>query len=104
FGSLEHRVPDGARQLVDLEQEVHEPDGVVLRERVEEDGGEVALPAAPGGTGLRELRTRRAEEEHGAADPVCELLEEIEERLVRPVDVLDRRDRWPPGPEAGEER
>ena len=50
---------------------------------------------SPSGPVVHELRPRRAEQQQRAADVAQRVLEEVEERLVRPVEVLDEHDRRP---------
>ena len=93
LGPLEHGLANRAGELLDGEQELDEPGGIVVRERLEEDRREVALAAAPGRVPLRELGPRRAQEEQRPGGSVRKLLEQVEQGVVGPVDVLDHRDR-----------
>ena len=109
----EERVPVGARedrlsrlvgQVVHGEEHLDEGRRVVVRQRLEEDRTEVALSASPACPALGEVGTRGADEEERAGDAVRELLEQVEQRVVRPVDVLDDDDRRTVRGETGEER
>ena len=61
-----------------------------LRERGEGDRGRVAQAIRVVGVALVELRASRPHEEEGnALCQVCQVLEEGEERLIRPVQVLE---------------
>ena len=72
------------------EQREDETRGLFVTEWGERDSGRVPLPSTPSRPALEELRvapcTRR-----GAApvDPVDEAVDEVEEAVVRPVDVLE---------------
>jgi hypothetical protein len=62
------------------------------RQRLEEDRLRVGSPRAPSGSLVDELRTSRREHEERAAGIAHDPLQEIQERLFRPVDVLDEQD------------
>jgi len=57
---------------ITTEQRLHEPLRVRLRQRAERHRQSVALPAAPGGTTLEELRTRAGDDEHRDAFDVVD--------------------------------
>ena len=64
------------------------------RERLEEDRGEVALSRAPGRAPVLEVGTREREhEERDVARPLDEVLDEVEQCAVGPVDVLEHEHR-----------
>ena len=98
----EERVPLGplagsaswtdAGEVVDREQEADQPIGLLRGERIERDRRDVAPPAAPAGPALGQLGSGGAEEHHRPDDPVGELLEQVEQRGIGPVDVLDDGD------------
>ena len=92
-GTREHRLPGLVGQLLDGEEHLDECGRVVVRQGLEEDRAEVAFASAPSGAALREIGPRRAHEEQRACHPVRELLEQVEKRVVRPMDVLDHDDR-----------
>ena len=75
-----------------------------MRQRFEKDRTEVALSASPACPALSEVGTRGTDEEERAGDAVRELLEQVEQRVVRPVDVLDDDDCRTVHGETGEER
>ena len=91
-------------QVVDREQRADQMLGLVVIERIERDRGEVPSPASPAGPPGGELRACGAQEDDAPGHALGELVEEIEERGVRPVDVLDDDDRRRRGAERGEER
>ena len=71
---------------------------LLVGERRERDRRRVALAAAPARPPLEELGPRGAEE-RGAARPQLqssEVLEEVEQRVVRPVEILEHEDARPP--------
>ena len=62
----------------------------VGRERLEVERGEVALAGAPGRPALGQLGPGEREDEQGvAARPVEQVLDEVEQRRVRPLHVLE---------------
>ena len=62
-------------------------------ERLEEDRGRVVLAAAPGVAGVEELRSGHADdEERRVAHPVGDVLDQVEERRLGPVDVVEDDD------------
>ena len=82
---------DGALQvLADLVQhEGHELFGLRLRQRLEGEAID-AGSGSEGGTPLEELGPRRRDDhERHMGDMACEVLQEVEEGVVRPVEVLD---------------
>jgi len=59
-------------------------------ERLQEDRGEIPRPAAPRGSSVGELRSReRHDEDRMLAGPLDQVFDEVQERAVRPVDVLE---------------
>ena len=68
-----------------------------LGQRLEEDRRGVELPSAPGRAQVEELGAREADEEDGRVPrPVGDVLDEVEERRLAPVDVVeDDHDRPP---------
>ena len=92
LGAGEDRAARRVAEAVDVEQVRDELGRCVLAERAEENGREVAAAAAPGGARAGQRGTRRADEEERAAGSVGDLLEQVEERRVGPVDVVDHDD------------
>ena len=73
-----------------LEECVHEPRGVVVGERRERDRRRVRFPAAPADAAGEELGPRRADdEERDPGRPVDEVVDEVEQAVVRPVQILE---------------
>ena len=63
---------------------------LLVGERLERERGRVELAAAPAGPPLEELRPRRADhEQRDVGHPVDQLVDEVEQALVRPVQVLE---------------
>ena len=81
-----------------------EPGALVVAERVERQRAEVAPAASPVGARAEQVRTRGAEEEDRAVQPLGQLLEDVEHRRVGPVQVLDDGDDREAPRERGEER
>ena len=78
------------------EQRVQERRRLLLGERREQDRRRVDLAAAPAGSPRQQLGARRAEdEERDAARPVDEVVDEVEQRVVGPVQVLEDEDERP---------
>ena len=66
---------------------------LLVREGRERECRRVQLAAAPAGAALEELGPRgRDDEERNIGHPIDELVDEVQEALVRPVDVLDDED------------
>ncbi len=61
-------------------------------ERLELDRRRAHAPSTPSRTRIEELRTREADDQERRANPVREMLDEVEQRLLRPVDVLEVED------------
>jgi hypothetical protein len=76
-----------------FEQRTDQARRVVVRERRQRDGRGVSSAAAPRRVELEELWTRGAEddERHGRS-PRDQMLDELEQRRVCPVEVLDNED------------
>ena len=94
----EQRVPPGAggdpRQRVVPEPvagtQGQELTALAGRERAERERDRVPLAACPGGTRDHQLRPGEADDEHRRVpDPVREVVDEVEERGLAPVRVLD---------------
>ena len=92
LGAREDRAARRVAEPVDVEQVRDELASRVLAERAEEDRREVAAPAAPGRARAAQLGPRRAHEEQRPLRSVGELLEQVEQRRVGPVDVVDHDD------------
>ena len=72
------------------EQSGKQSRGVLVRQRCERDGRGVALAATPAGSALEQLGARRADdEERNARHPVDESVDEVEQGIVGPVEVLE---------------
>src|SRR5206468_1028840 len=66
----------------------------VRGKRLEEDGGEVAGRGAPARSALLKLGAGEShDEEWGGPRPLEEVLDEVEQRRVRPLHVLEDHDR-----------
>src|SRR5512133_1015003 len=73
-----------------LEQGVHETCRIVVGERGERQRDRIRLAAAPGRPSREQLRSRGGNEEDGdVGEPVGQLVDEVEEAVVRPVQVLE---------------
>ena len=63
-----------------------------LGERLELDGGRPNAPSSPPGTDVEEVGPGEAEDEQRRPHPVGKVLDEVEHRLLGPVDVLEEED------------
>ena len=73
-----------------LEQRMYEARGLLVRKRRERDRRRVRLAAAPARSPRHELRSRSADDEDGdVGEPVHEVIDEVEESVVGPVQVLE---------------
>src|SRR6266545_2598428 len=76
--------------------EAYQQHGDLLRgERLEHDQKARRSGAAPGRPGLSELAARSAEDEDGGLGPLAEVLDQVEECRLRPVDVVEDEDDRP---------
>ena len=91
--ALEQRLLDLRREQRALEHVRDEERGLLVRERREADRRGVELAAAPAGSSLEELRPGAADdEERDVAQPVDELVDEVEQAVVGPVQILEHED------------
>ena len=89
-GALEQQLLRLRRQHRLLQQRRHELGGVGVRKRRQADRRVVAEARAPGGMRLVQLGPRRADDQQrNSLRPVGQMLEEGQQRLVGPVDVLE---------------
>ena len=65
--------------------------GLLAGERLERDRGRVGPPAAPAGAAVEQLVAGQADDQHRAARPARQVLDQVEHPLVGPVDVLDAK-------------
>jgi hypothetical protein len=71
------------------EQAADQPGGVGLAERGQRDGGRVGLAAAPAGPAGQQLRAGGGHDQQRHLDgPVHQVVEEVQQDLIRPVQVL----------------
>ena len=89
-GPLEQRRLHVRRQHRLGEQRVDEACGLVLRQRRQRHRRRVQLASAPARPPRQQLGPRRADEEHRhAGRPLDEVVDEVEQALVGPVQVLE---------------
>jgi hypothetical protein len=87
-----------------LEERAHEPGRVFVAEGRERECDGVGLASAPRGTVHEQLRPSAADEQEGnPGRPVAEMIDEVEQALVRPVQVLEDEDERAPVGESLEE-
>jgi hypothetical protein len=69
---------------------------VIVLQRLEEDRGGVPLAAAPGRPLVEQLGSRQADEEYrGVPRPVGQMVEEVQERRLGPLQVVKSGDDRP---------
>ena len=69
---------------------MHESSGFLVGQRREQQSGRVQFPAAPGGPTIEQFRPRGAQDEQRhPRRPLDELVDEVEHRRVRPVEILE---------------
>ena len=104
LGRLEDPGPGGWRDLGTAEEVVHQRRRRLAVERLQQDRARVHLPARPPRADLEKLRARHAEEqERGVARPVGEVLDQVEEGRLGPVDVVEHHGHRPVAREVLEE-
>ena len=105
FGPFEDPGVHGGREIVDREQLVDEPVGLLGRQRIEGDRGMVASSAAPRGARCAARSGRDGtDEEHRSHHTLRRFVEQVQQRRIGPVDVLDDDDERRLGGERREER
>ena len=93
-GSLDDRGVILRAQERPIEQRDHQSSGFLVRERREGQGRGVELAAAPGRPSLEELRPRGADDEQRqAAHPFDQVVDEVEQPVVGPVQILEHEHR-----------
>ena len=90
---LEHERPLGGRHLGSCEQRIGESAALGRVERPELDRARAANAAAPGGARVEQVRARDRDDQHrDVAERPGEMLDQVEQRLLRPVHVLEDED------------
>ena len=96
-GTLEERVLGFGGEHGPVEESGDEPRRLLIREGGDGEHRRVELAASPARTALEELRAgSRDHEQRHVVHPVDELVDEVEEALVCPVEVLEDEHEWPP--------
>ncbi len=66
-----------------------------MRERLQDDGADIRAAADQAGPLVHHLRSAETkEQDRGAGRPLRDVLDEVEERGLGPVDVLDHHNKW----------
>ena len=100
FSSSERR--SAAGELAFSEERVDERLALERRQRLELDRGRADAPAAPAGTQVEQLGPGEADDqERRVLDPLGQVLDELEQRILGPVDVLEDEDQRLRGRELG---
>src|SRR4249919_1702235 len=72
---------------------MHELRGLTARERREREGQRIRLATSPGRATRKQFRARRTDDEQRyARRPVDEMVDEVEEAFVGPVEILEDED------------
>ena len=91
-GRREDALASRRRQVVLAEQVVEQFDGGIAGQRLEQDRRRVHLAAAPLRAQLEQLGPRDHEQQHrGVAGPVGEVLHQVEQQGLGPVQVVDHQ-------------
>ena len=93
LGAVEQRMLELRREQRLLEQRGDQLRRVLQGKRRERERRRIQLAAAPRRPPLEQFGPRRAEhEQRHAAGPIDEMVDEVEQALVGPVDVLEHQD------------
>ena len=93
LGRLGDPTANRALELRRSQKVLHEFLALRLAERLQEDGRGVRLSAAPVGSDVEQLRAGRADQQDRRLPrPVGDVLDEVEQCRLRPVDVVDHDD------------
>jgi hypothetical protein len=78
-----------------LEQTCQESARVRFREWCKRESCRVELPSAPGRPPLEKLRSSRAnDQDRDAAGPLDEMVDEVQQVVIGPVQILEDEDEW----------
>ena len=92
-GPLEERRLDIGRDRGLLEKRVHELRGLIARERRKRERQRIRLATSPGRAAREQFRSGSADDEQGdTGSPVGQMVDEVEEAFVGPVEVLEDED------------
>ena len=96
LGLLEQRLPLRGRELAVGEQRVEQLLALLGRERLELGRSGAEAAAAPARPDVEQLGTGEAEDhQRRVLDPLGQVLDQLEQRLLAPVDVLEDEDQRP---------
>ena len=91
LGTPDDQIPEIVRKL-DGEQLPQHPRRGLGGKRLEPDGCRISAAAAPAGTAIEQLWPSRREQDDRCTRVTCDALEEVEEVVFGPVNVLDEHD------------
>lgn len=95
-GSLQQRLLGLGGDDRTVEQGGEQSCCLLVRERGEREGRRIELSTAPARSALEELGPRGSDDqERHVADPLDQLVDEVEQARVRPMQVLEDEDEWP---------
>jgi len=86
-----------------VDERLDEGLGLVRGKRLEEHGGRIRLPAAPARPCFEQLEPRETEEQQRRAACVGEPVDDVEERVARPVHIVEHDDECLLSPQCGEQ-
>ena len=92
FRSIEQALGQGRRIRQVGDESGDELVTLLLGQRLELDGGRPHAASAPAWPHVEQVRSREAEDQQRRAHPVGDVLDEVEHRLLGPVDVLEEED------------
>jgi hypothetical protein len=104
FGPFEDAGIHRRRQIVDAQQQSHQAPGFVQTQRVQRHGDRVTPAAAPVGAGRHQIGPRWVDEQDRSLGAFPQLVEQVEQRRIGPVDVFHQNDEGARYGERGEER
>ena len=92
-GAFEQGLLDVGRQHRAVEQGGHQPGGLDVGQRLERDRRGIELAATPVRAPSKQLRSGRADHQHRhVGHPVGELVDEVEQAVVGPLEILEDED------------
>ncbi len=92
-GAFEQGLLDVGRQHRAVEQGDHQPGGLNVGQRLERDRRGIELAATPVRAPSKQLGSGRADHQHRhVGHPVGELVDEVEQALVSPLEILEDED------------
>ncbi len=82
------------REVGDGEERADQGVGLLASQRIEGNGGVISSASSPTGPSLGQLRSAGQISKMGPVDLLGQLLEDVQQCRIRPVDVLDDGNHW----------